>query len=289
MTRSASGRGSGSRRRHDRQAAVLEQLVQFDHLGMQADAVVQPQHLLGVDAQTRANLEIGVVGVGDQGVKAVVAAGQLDDDQDAVVFQARQRLRLIGQGHAGLVQERRDGRRQGREAGQASELSAVGEMGHEEGPFSAGQVSSLRGKRQAGSCYVGAVFHLVLGGGQDQPRRQGRAFRGGTDRQASTRASRVAATPSRPPGGEQGVGQRFGVSGAPRKSRAARKRTSSPPGPAPASLAVDGSERLIVVLATAGSRDTAIRRAGRAVRPRRAACPRRGPRPAGSAATGCWR
>ena len=80
--------------RHERQPPVLKQLLQLDHLRMQAEVIVELEHLLGRDADPRTQLVIVIVGVRNQRVEAVVAASQLQDDQDVVVLEPRQRLDL---------------------------------------------------------------------------------------------------------------------------------------------------------------------------------------------------
>ena len=52
---------------------------------VQADVVVDLDDLLLGEVQRRPGLVVEVVGVGNDGVEAVVAAGHLDDDEDGVL------------------------------------------------------------------------------------------------------------------------------------------------------------------------------------------------------------
>ena len=63
---------------HDRQLPLLPQRPEALHAGVQADVVVQADdHVLGL-AQRGPGLVVEVVGVGNDGVEAVVAAGHLE-------------------------------------------------------------------------------------------------------------------------------------------------------------------------------------------------------------------
>ena len=64
---------------------------------LQADVIVQFDDLILGLLERRAILVIEIVGVGDDGVEAVVAAGHFDDDEDVV-------LALFG-GQGGVVDE----------------------------------------------------------------------------------------------------------------------------------------------------------------------------------------
>ena len=90
---------------HDRQLPLLPHRPEALHAGVQADVVVQADdHVLGL-AERGPGLVVQVVGVGNDGVEAVVAAGHLQHDQDVVLAR---RGRLGGPGH-----ELRDHRVQG--------------------------------------------------------------------------------------------------------------------------------------------------------------------------------
>ena len=104
---------------HDRQLSLFPHRPEALHAGVQADVVVQADHhVLGL-AQRGPGLVVQVVGVGNDGVEAVVAAGHLQHDQDVVLAR---RGRLRGPGH-----ELRDHRAQGhqRRALQASGSETV--------------------------------------------------------------------------------------------------------------------------------------------------------------------
>ena len=77
---------------HDRQLSLLPQRPKPDHARVQADVVVQADdHVFGL-AQGGPGLVVQVVGVGNDGVEAVIAAGHLQHDQD-IVLARRGRLR----------------------------------------------------------------------------------------------------------------------------------------------------------------------------------------------------
>jgi hypothetical protein len=69
----------------DGQLAALQQLVEAAQGRVQAQLVVDTDHLLPGETEGRAGLVIQVVGVGDDGVQTVVAAIHLDDNQDGVL------------------------------------------------------------------------------------------------------------------------------------------------------------------------------------------------------------
>ena len=57
--------------------------------GVQPDLIVDPQDARLRDGQSRPCAIIRVLGIRDHGIQAVVAPAQLDDDEDAVVWNAR--------------------------------------------------------------------------------------------------------------------------------------------------------------------------------------------------------
>jgi hypothetical protein len=72
------------------------------------------------DGECAAAVVVGVVAVGDDGAETVVAAGELDDDENAAVL-AGSLLRVlgvrrIGQRHYGLVEEGGDRRGDGQKS-----------------------------------------------------------------------------------------------------------------------------------------------------------------------------
>ncbi|MFO0926247.1 MAG: hypothetical protein U0736_04300 [Gemmataceae bacterium] len=69
---------------HHRQQPVAVQPVKRRHARMEAEAVLQLQHLAGAQPQRRPAAGIGVVLVRHHRVQPVVAAGQLNDDEDGV-------------------------------------------------------------------------------------------------------------------------------------------------------------------------------------------------------------
>ena len=68
----------------DRQLVLLPQGDQTFELRVQTGAAVDAQDIVGLDADRVAQLVVGRVGVGDQGVEPVVAAFELDQHQHAV-------------------------------------------------------------------------------------------------------------------------------------------------------------------------------------------------------------
>ena len=63
---------------HDRQVAVLPEPVQVLERGVQADPVVQLEDFPRLDPECRPALVVHVVGVRNDGIQSVIAAGQLD-------------------------------------------------------------------------------------------------------------------------------------------------------------------------------------------------------------------
>jgi hypothetical protein len=63
----------------------LQQPLQPAQAGVQADVVVDPDELLAPQAESRPRTVVQVVGVGHDGVQAVVAAGHLQHDEDVVL------------------------------------------------------------------------------------------------------------------------------------------------------------------------------------------------------------
>ena len=81
---------------HDAEHAVLVQPLEPDHRGMKAEAVGGLEHVAILDPEIRPGAVVGRVGVRNDRIQPVVAAGQLDDDQDAlgVLLDARAFERL---------------------------------------------------------------------------------------------------------------------------------------------------------------------------------------------------
>ncbi len=113
---------------HDRQPAVLDHVGRGSHRRVQADATGQLAHALGRDSQLPAMPGIVLIPERDNGVDAVVAAVELDHDQDAAV--------ALGPGrHRGSREEARYGRCQ-REHGRTLQQTAVREHGKDSNPSS---------------------------------------------------------------------------------------------------------------------------------------------------------
>ena len=172
--------------RNERQPPFLKQLLQLDHLRMQAEVIVELEHLLGGNADPRTHLVIVIVGVGNERVESVISAGQLQDHEDVVVLQSLERRRRLGMGRAGqrdagFVQERRDSGGESGEAGQTGEFAAVDFQRH--------PLLLFMGTASGRPCY--SIWYS----GDARISRAARATRspGATDRHASTMASRVAA------------------------------------------------------------------------------------------------
>ena len=90
---------------HDRQLPLLPHRPEASHRGVQPDVVVQANDVVPGLAERGPSLVVQVVGIGDDGVEAVIAAGQLQHDQDVV---------LAGRGRVGRPgHELRDHRVQG--------------------------------------------------------------------------------------------------------------------------------------------------------------------------------
>ena len=77
----------------DGDAALVVEGLDGAHLGMEADLVIQGQDALFRDADHGAILPVEGVGVRDDSVQVVVAAGHLQDNEDRV---------FVGLGHCSL-------------------------------------------------------------------------------------------------------------------------------------------------------------------------------------------
>src|SRR5579871_1028059 len=69
----------------DGEFAVLIKALEADHAAVETEVVVDGADALLGEADFGAVLVIGIVAVGDQGVEAVVAPGELEDDEDLAV------------------------------------------------------------------------------------------------------------------------------------------------------------------------------------------------------------
>jgi hypothetical protein len=66
--------------------AVVEEGADSSEMGMEGEGVVEREDAGRVQGQGGSGFVIGIVGVGDEGVEAVVASGHLEDDEDGAVF-----------------------------------------------------------------------------------------------------------------------------------------------------------------------------------------------------------
>ena len=75
----------------DGEQAVFVEMLEADHRGMKAEAVGRFDHLVLGDAELRPRAVVRRIAVRHDGVQAVVAARQLDDDENALrtFFDAR--------------------------------------------------------------------------------------------------------------------------------------------------------------------------------------------------------
>ncbi len=67
---------------HDRQVAGLPEPVQILECRVQAHVVIQLENLAGLDPERWPALVVHIVGVRDDGVQSVIAAAELEHDQD---------------------------------------------------------------------------------------------------------------------------------------------------------------------------------------------------------------
>ena len=72
----------------DGQVALVVEFLQHPHTGMKGQFVVDPEHFPVGNAHGRPVVPIQGVGVGDDGVQVVVAAGKLQHHQDRVFLVA---------------------------------------------------------------------------------------------------------------------------------------------------------------------------------------------------------
>jgi hypothetical protein len=78
----------------DREMAVLVEPLHAGHVRLEAEMIVELAQLVGPDADLRTRPVIGVVAIGHHGVEPVIAAGELDDDQDAAGLRRGRRTGL---------------------------------------------------------------------------------------------------------------------------------------------------------------------------------------------------
>ena len=95
---------------HDGELAVLPQALHAEHARVEAEVVVELQEFVFFDGDTRAQLVIGVVGVGHDGVQSIVTARHFKHHQDALVGRAVGGQRLLknarhGAGHQSATAE----------------------------------------------------------------------------------------------------------------------------------------------------------------------------------------
>ena len=84
----------------DGQLVLVVQRLERLQVGVEADLIVQVEHLVGGDPDLGSKLVIQPVAVGDDGVQAVVAAAELDHDQGALArAHRRRRCGTRGLGH----------------------------------------------------------------------------------------------------------------------------------------------------------------------------------------------
>jgi hypothetical protein len=93
----------------DGELAGVKEVLEAGHAGVEGEVVVELVELV-FDGDGGAGFFVGVVGEGDDGVEAVVAAGELDDDEDVVVGELGA-LGDVGEGELG--DEGRDGGAEG--------------------------------------------------------------------------------------------------------------------------------------------------------------------------------
>src|SRR5271155_5700067 len=67
----------------DRELAVLEQTLESRHPRLNAESIVELAKLFRPQAELGPRAIIGVVRIGDDGVQAVIGAGEFDHDKDA--------------------------------------------------------------------------------------------------------------------------------------------------------------------------------------------------------------
>src|SRR5215469_14616572 len=67
----------------DRELAVFEQALKSRHPGLYSELVVEPAKLFRSQPELRPRAIVGVVCIGDDGVQAVIGAGEFDHDEDA--------------------------------------------------------------------------------------------------------------------------------------------------------------------------------------------------------------
>ncbi len=64
------------------QTPVIQQLAQSLQLRVQAQVVIDPQHVFGGQSQGFAAAAVDIIRIGHDGIQTVIAAGQLQHDQD---------------------------------------------------------------------------------------------------------------------------------------------------------------------------------------------------------------
>jgi hypothetical protein len=96
----------------DRHPPVLEQPFEADHRGVEAEVIVDLEDLAIRNTEMRPGAVVRGVPVGNDGVQAVVAARQLEHDENSfrAFFDARALQRLGRQGGRRAAEEHRKGR-----------------------------------------------------------------------------------------------------------------------------------------------------------------------------------
>ena len=72
----------------DGEVAGVVESAQAGESGIEGDVIGDFEGLVAADADARADEVVGVVGVGDDGIQTVVAAGQLENHEDGAVLAA---------------------------------------------------------------------------------------------------------------------------------------------------------------------------------------------------------
>ncbi len=67
------------------QLSLLQELIESTQAGVEADLIIDTDELILLVTQRGAGLVVEIIGVRDDGIEAVIAAGHFDDDEDVVL------------------------------------------------------------------------------------------------------------------------------------------------------------------------------------------------------------
>lgn len=161
---------------NDGHASVVEELLESFGGGVKTEGIVEFEDVLPGDRELAAVSVVGVHLVGNYGVQAVISAGELDDDENALV-EVFWGVRVVaGERAGGVAEERGDGcgtAEKGKALGE--ELAARGEESLAHGVRLRLEATLVRRR----SAWRATLIQLVLRGAGEEVKQRSKAWRGG--------------------------------------------------------------------------------------------------------------